>query len=127
MRAHSGLLIGVAALITISCRSQHPSSPATTASTEPTAGEHQTSTGVLAELNVMRRDPPSYATRMEARRPYYAGHLLRIPGEVPLQTNEGVAALDEAVAVLRRTPPLPLIAGSEALMKAARDHASDIG
>jgi uncharacterized protein YkwD len=44
-----------------------------------------------------------------------------------LRTQEGVAALDDAVRTLRQLQPLTLVTTSAALVAAARDHVRDIG
>ena len=82
---------------------------------------------IVVELNRLRTDPPAYAAKLSARREFYRGNLLRLPGRTPLRTVEGVKALDEAVRVLERTRPLPALERSAALEKAAREHVRDIG
>jgi uncharacterized protein YkwD len=77
---------------------------------------------VLAEINRVRTDPQRYAERLRAFRTYYHGGVVRAPGdEVGIRTQEGVAALDEAIAdVERRRPLKPLILNSHLHASAAR-------
>jgi len=82
---------------------------------------------ILGELNQMRSNPAAYAAKVAGRRQYYKSRALQLPGQIPIQTTEGVAALDEAVRVLRATKPLPPVAASRALNRAAADHVRDIG
>ncbi len=82
---------------------------------------------LVNQLNHMRSDPAEFAGWLEARRIYYSGRLLRMPGQIAIQTQEGVTALDEAVAALRETKPMPPLDVSDALRNSAADHARDIG
>jgi uncharacterized protein YkwD len=83
---------------------------------------------VVAELNRMRRDPPRWARETLApQRRHYSGRLLSPPGETPIRTMEGVAALDEAMEELSRLGPLPELAWSSGLALAAGDHLRDQG
>lgn len=79
---------------------------------------------VMDEFNAMRADPPGYARVIAKTRPRYDGTILRgrHRGEIDIQTREGVAALDEAVAALRAARPVPVLERSEILERAARDH-----
>jgi uncharacterized protein YkwD len=82
---------------------------------------------ILSELNELRSDPTAFAKKLEARRKFYTGNVLRLPKEVPLRTREGEAALDEAIRALRGRTALPQIEFSRALSRAARDHVRDVG
>jgi uncharacterized protein YkwD len=82
---------------------------------------------IIAELNQLRSNPTAYAEKINARRQYYRGHILQLPGQIALRTKEGVAAAEEAVHALRGLKPLPLLEASIALSAAARDHVRDIG
>ncbi len=82
---------------------------------------------VLEELNRVRADPRGYAARLTRQRPHYEGRLLKLPGQVPLMTSEGVAALDGAVRALRAARAAPTLAPSRGMSRAARAHADDLG
>src|SRR3546814_8101238 len=45
-----------------------------------------------------------------------------LDGEIDIMTREGVAAVDEAIRDLRREGPLPTLAWSDPLARAAADH-----
>lgn len=83
---------------------------------------------VLAEMNLLRKDPRAYADKLVALRPAYQGDLLiRDPEGPAIRTQEGVAALDEAIGALKRAPArLPRLAHSTGLSRAARAHARDL-
>ena len=83
---------------------------------------------VLAELNRLRADPPAYARELEAMRAQYRGTLLtRGPGQAPIATVEGVAALDEAIAALKASRKAVALVASSGLGAAAHDHVVDEG
>lgn len=80
--------------------------------------------GVLAELNRFRSDPAAYADFLRDYRPRFEGKLLIAEegDEIDIMTREGVAAVDEAIRDLRREKPLPELAQSDMLARAAADH-----
>src|SRR3546814_14597644 len=57
-------------------------------------------------------------------RPRFEGKLLigNDDSEIDIMTREGVAAVDEAIRDLRREKPLPTLAWSDPLARAAADH-----
>lgn len=82
---------------------------------------------LIDETNVLRSNPSVYAAKLIQLRSYYQGNLIRIPGQPVVEVVEGVAALDEAIAVLQNAAPLSTLTPSEGLSKAAADHAKDLG
>lgn len=82
---------------------------------------------IVAETNRLRAEPARYAEELENLRSYFDGNLLRLPGLPPIETIEGVAAVDEAIAALRDTASLPILAPSPGMSHAARDHVRDLG
>ncbi|MFT7581462.1 MAG: hypothetical protein ACI9MR_003138 [Myxococcota bacterium] len=82
---------------------------------------------IVDEMNALRRDPVAYAAKLRAMRPFYEGTLLRLPGQVPILTEEGVEALDEAISALGRARPVPPLERAEGLARAAMDHVADLG
>ena len=82
---------------------------------------------VVEEVNLARTNPSEYARYIERLLQYFDGRILRIPGEIGLRTEEGAAAVREAVAYLRRADPLPPLEHVPALTAAARDHVRDQG
>lgn len=82
---------------------------------------------LITETNVLRSSPSVYAAKLVQLRSYYQGNLIRIPGQPIIEVVEGVAALDEAIAVLQNTSPMSTLTASEGLSKAAADHAKDLG
>jgi len=87
----------------------------------------QLSAEIVAETNTLRADPAAYAQRLIALRPYYEGNLVKVPGHPIVEVFEGVSALDEAIAVLQNTSPLPQLSASAGMALGAADHSSDLG
>ena len=80
---------------------------------------------IVAELNAARTDPPGYARKARALRGLLNGDRIERPGEVAVVTREGGAAIDEAIAFLERQAPLPGLADSRLVTRAASGHAAD--
>ncbi len=74
-----------------------------------------------------RQSPARYAAILEKLKPYYVGKLVQRPGEPVIITNEGVAALDEAIRFLKYAKPVGALHYSKALSRAALDHVLDQG
>lgn len=84
--------------------------------------------GVAEALARLRRDPRGYARELRAHRARFDGDLVAAPGEdVAIRTQEGVAAVDEAIRAVSRSARLPPIRVSPALSRVARRHAEAIG
>jgi uncharacterized protein YkwD len=90
--------------------------------TTPTALERE----VLAELNLLRKNPAAYARALEKMRGQYVGNILRRgKGQAPIKTVEGEPALLEAIAALRATRAMGPLEVNRALAAGARDHVTD--
>ena len=79
---------------------------------------------VFAELNRFRDDPDRYSDLLRSYRPRFDGKLLVAEegDDIDIMTSEGIAAVDEAIRDLRGQKPLPRLAYSEILARAAADH-----
>ena len=79
---------------------------------------------VFAQLNRFRADPADYTRRLATYRPRYRGKLLVgvERGQIDILTEEGVAAVDEAIRDLRAARPVPPLERSELLARVAADH-----
>ncbi|WLT30335.1 CAP domain-containing protein [Geothrix sp. PMB-07] len=82
---------------------------------------------VVQEMSDARVQPKVYARHLRELRPYFEGTLWNRPGRTPLRTEEGVKALDEAIAFLEAQRPMGPLRFNEGLALAARRHARDIG
>ena len=93
----------------------------------PGAAQVPDAIAVINEMNLARTKPAEYATYLEQMLPHFDGSILRMPGEVGIQTDEGPAALREAIDFLKRVRPVPSLDPAQPLMFAARDHVQDQG
>ncbi|CAG9333030.1 unnamed protein product [Blepharisma stoltei] len=82
---------------------------------------------VLAELNLCRANPKSYATIVAGILDLFKGNEIHKPGEIPLETQEGPAAVQECIKRLRSIKPIAPLSLSEGMSKAAQDHCNDLG
>jgi uncharacterized protein YkwD len=82
---------------------------------------------VVAEINRVRTNPRAYAKHVKELKKYFDGNLLKFPGEIALQTNEGEAAVDECYEALMAAEPVDSLKPSKGMSRAAKDHAEDQG
>jgi uncharacterized protein YkwD len=82
---------------------------------------------LIAETNLLRSNPAAYAEKLIRLRPFYEDTLVRVPGYPVVEVTEGVAALNEAIAVLQNTPSLSSLTASSGMARGADDHAKDLG
>ncbi len=83
---------------------------------------------VLAEINLARTSPRTYAGFLREFRGMFRGKYFVLPGsDTRMQTNEGVKAVDEAIKVLSRQKPLPPLAWSDGLAAAAAELVKEQG
>jgi len=89
---------------------------------------------LVQEINLARTQPKAYAAFLEQLRPNYKGGRGQGPGQrttvtqdgqTTLITAEGPKALDEAIAFLRSTSPLPPLEVSKGMSLGARDHVKE--
>jgi len=83
--------------------------------------------GVVAELALARSNPKAYAGFLREYRSMIRGNLYEKPDEIPVMLEEGVRAVDEAIAFLEKQKPIEALAASRGLCRAAADHARDQG
>jgi uncharacterized protein YkwD len=82
---------------------------------------------IVQEMNFARSNPAEYASFLNALKQHYDGKLLKKPGKIPLVTQEGVGAVDEALDFLRSADQLPPLSPSRGMSMGARDHVEDQG
>ena len=92
----------------------------------------ETDYGKLAEQlykahNKIREDPKSFIIKLKKWAKKFRGKTLFLLNENPLETFEGINAVEEAIRFLSVQKSVPKLVCSEALSKAALDHAMDIG
>jgi uncharacterized protein YkwD len=90
--------------------------------------DHNLGTQVLAEINLARTEPRTYAGFLRGFRGQFRGKYYTLPGSTThIQTREGVTAVDEAIKFLSRVKPLPPLTWSEGLAAAAAELAEEQG
>jgi uncharacterized protein YkwD len=82
---------------------------------------------VVYEINMARTAPKNYASLLEQWKKYYDKKLVRLPGETPILTKEGVGGAVEAIRFLRSAKPVPPMNPSKGMSMGAKDHVSDQG
>jgi uncharacterized protein YkwD len=92
------------------------------------AGEHAVPRQVLDEINLARTEPLRYAGFLRTFRGYFRGKYYVLPGsDIRTQTDEGTAAVDEAIRILSRQQPRKPLRWSDGLAAAAAELAEDQG
>lgn len=82
---------------------------------------------IFDELNLCRRNPSQYSTKVKRLIPLFKGDVMHKPGETPIQTSEGKRVVQECVQYLDRARPVPALTWSDALSRASQDHCNDCG
>lgn len=77
---------------------------------------------ILAEINRARTNPTQYAQWLEAQKPYYRRKFLNLPDATLVVTEEGVAALEDAIEFFQQLEPLPPLENVENLSLVAQDY-----
>jgi uncharacterized protein YkwD len=80
---------------------------------------------VLAELNRARSDPQAYAGFLRELRRSFRDRFTYTDEGIHYLTQEGIAAVDEAIAFLEQAAAVPGLKGSRGLALAARDLVLD--
>jgi uncharacterized protein YkwD len=88
-------------------------------------GLPQAEQDLLTEINQARANPGTYATYLEKLKPLFKGNEYRVTGRPALITQEGWAAVDDAITFLRATKPLGPLSASGGLNLAAQVHIKD--
>ena len=80
---------------------------------------------VIREMNLARQNPALYATFVQELRSRMSGNVLVLPGHTRVRSKEGTPALDDAIRFLKSAQPLPPLAFSPGMSRAAADHCAD--
>ncbi|AFZ35042.1 peptidase domain protein [Stanieria cyanosphaera PCC 7437] len=81
---------------------------------------------IAEEINRARTDPQEYADWLEDLKQYYDGVWLKLPGEKPIRTNNGLQALEDAVEFLNELDPLPPLTLSTELTAVAEKKLQEV-
>ncbi|MEM6403423.1 MAG: CAP domain-containing protein, partial [Cyanobacteria bacterium P01_D01_bin.116] len=80
---------------------------------------------VIAEMNKVRANPQSYIPIMKEYKKRFNGKKVRLSNNRYIVTNEGIAAVDEAIAFLSKQSPVRKLSPSRGMSLGARDHVKD--
>lgn len=83
---------------------------------------------IYYEINNLRVNPKLFSERLQSEfKNYKSNNVRHRPGTIPMQTREGLRAVEEAYEELLYCEPLPLFEWSEGLSSAAVSHCNDTG
>lgn len=87
------------------------------------ASEGCTADDIFAAINAFRADPASFIPALKARLDCIDDNkIVRVPGQKVVKTQEGAAAVEEAIAALEHAAPARQLQRSPAMDRACGDH-----
>lgn len=81
---------------------------------------------LLKEINEVRANPLKYISYLEEYKRGFRGNTAYLPNGQAITTNEGIAAVDDAIAFLKSLKKLPPYTVSKGLLSAANSQLADL-
>ena len=82
---------------------------------------------VFREQNEVRRNPQSYIEKLQNSLKYYKDNILYKENEIPIETAEGVEAVQDAINFLKNQNPVQELIYSRDIGLSCKDIVDDIG
>ena len=82
--------------------------------------------GLVSEINMMRTNPKRYANKVLKYCDYFKGKDLRIPGSIPIKTQEGAEAYKDAADFLIQQSRIEPFEASKGLCKIAEEFLKEV-
>ena len=87
----------------------------------------QNKQAIIDEINKARTEPKEYAKKIKSYVAYFKGNnILRIPEKIPIKTNEGATAFEEAAKFLNSNQPVSALKVSLGLNFCAQESLKEI-
>jgi len=81
---------------------------------------------VILEMNKVRANPKQYAELyLQPRLKYYNGNNYSVPGQITIETNEGISAVNICISALNTANNVGVLTPDLGLSLSARDHIID--
>ena len=123
-----GSLVSLLACLSVAVLSHHSRAARATNATVNNATSYAAlEQEMIGELNLARARPAEYAAYLEGLRPMFAGKEYRRPGKPALMTEEGAAALEEAIKFMRAARPAQPLAVATGMCSGARELVKEQG
>ena len=81
---------------------------------------------LVNEINFLRKDPQTYASKLRKYIRYFKKNILMLPGMPPILTMEGSKAFEEAADFLDKLDPVPVLKQISYLNDVSNDVLTDI-
>ena len=77
--------------------------------------------------NELRENPQSFIPKLKECFKHFRKKIFHPPGEDPIQTYEGIDAIDDAIQFLKTQKPVEPLEYNDGIAQACKDHVLDIG
>ncbi|CDW89935.1 UNKNOWN [Stylonychia lemnae] len=82
---------------------------------------------ILEFTNKIRANPKEMIPHLEKILATFEGDVMYIDGQIGIQTNEGPAAVQEAIEFAKTAAPVGTLTWNDQLARCSQDHVEDIG